>query len=388
MNRLNMIKRSMRGLLDMKRSYATVLTLGLVSTLFLAPMASQAQDDYLALYNRYLFHHIGLNARSAAMGGAYTALKGGDMALSGNPASLGFQTERYIGAEGGFEDVTSDSSLDLGGPTASELNETEIWGAGLGLVYPFEWGALALNYHYRDDDLETDEYFLLGTRFEQEGSLERHDISLGYGYAINECFTIGYRYSYIDWDRDTSLIDVGAFVPTTIATINDEFQGHRNQFGMQYEYGENWRFGFDGMYGLGEREIDSLGEADADSWHVRGGVAYDFAEYVPLIVTLDLNFENRELDGAGQDIEDDLLGVHIGAEYEVYENLFVRAGYQVEDIDYQDEINAIDEDVEVSGFSGGLGYEWDQFTFDYGVMFIDTGADGDLMHVFGVGYRF
>ncbi|MDP8245209.1 MAG: hypothetical protein P9L94_14080 [Candidatus Hinthialibacter antarcticus] len=372
----------------MKRSCATLLALGLVSTLFLAPITAQAQDDYLALYNRYLFHHIGLNARSAAMGGAYTALKGGDMGLSGNPASLGFQTERYVAIEGGFEDVTSDSSMAIGGMSDVAFNETEIWNVGAGLIYPFEWGALALNYNFRDDDFETDDYFLLGTRYQQEGDLERHSVSLGGGYAINECFTIGYRYSYLDWDRDTSLIDVGAFVPATVATINEEFQGHRNQFGMQYEYGENWRFGFDGMYGIGDRDIDGLGEADADSWHVRGGVAYDFAEYAPVIVTVDLNFENRELDGAGQDLEDDLFGVHFGAEYEVYENLFLRAGYQWEDIDYQDAVNAIDEEVDLSGFSGGLGYEWNQVSLDYGVMYIDTGGEGDLMHVFGVGYRF
>ncbi|MBZ0257854.1 outer membrane beta-barrel protein [bacterium] len=372
----------------MKRSCAVLLALGLISTLALAPMTAQAQDDYLALYNRYLFHHVGLSARSAAMGGAYTALKGGDMGFTGNPASLGFQTERYVSLEGGFEDVTSDSSLDIGGLSDVAFNDTEIWDVGAGLIYPFEWGALALNYNYREDDLETNDYYLLGTRYQQDGSLERHSVSLGGGYAINECFTIGYRYSYIDWDRDTSLIDVGAFVPSTIATINEDFQGHRNQFGVQYEYGENWRFGFDGMYGLGDRDIKGMGSADADSWHVRGGLAYDFADYAPLVVTLDLNYENRELDGAGQDTQDDLLGVHFGAEYEVYENLFLRAGYQWEDIDYEDNANSLDEEIDISGFSGGLGYEWNQISLDYGIMYLDTGGEGDLMHVFGIGYRF
>lgn len=375
------------GSMNMIRCCALLLSACLIVT-FAAPMTAQAQDDYLALYNRYLYHHMPLSPRSAAMGGAYTALKGGEMGLLGNPASLGFQTEAFVGLDGGFEDVTSFSSIDIGGAADSTGNETEMWDVGAGLVYPFDWGALSIYYNFRDDESESDDYFLLGTRLNQEGDLERHLISLAGGYAINECWTIGYRYSYIDWDRDTSLVDVGAFVPATVAEVQDDFQGHRNQFGTQYEYGENWRFGFDGMYGVGDRDIDGVGEADADSWHVRGGVAYDFADYAPFLVTLDVNFENRELDGAGQDQDDDLLGVHFGAEYEVVDNLFIRAGYQYEDYDFEDDVAAINEEMELSGFTGGLGYEWNQISLDYGLMYIDTGGDGDLMHVFGVGYKF
>ncbi|MBI1390183.1 MAG: hypothetical protein GC154_17220 [bacterium] len=371
----------------MIRGCVKLLALGLISTVCLGTSPAQAQNDYEALYNRYLYHYVGVPARSAAMGGAYTALKGGDMALYGNPASLGFQKDTYLSVKGGLRDVSSDSSLDIGGFSDVSTINNDLWDAGLGLVYPFEWGALSVSYDYSKDEADSDSFNILGSRFKTSSELERHTISLGGGYSINECWAIGYRYSFITWDRDSVLRDVGAFVPTTVASWSDDFDGHRNHFGTQYEYGA-YRFGLDGMFGLGDSSNDAAGDSDRDEWGVRGGAAYDFSEQFPMLVTLDLSFDNRDQDGGGFNNSEDLFGVHVGAEYEAVENLFVRAGYMYEDYSYDDDANAFKADAGISGYTAGLGYSWNQFTLDYGFMFMDVGGDGDLVHVFNIGYHF
>ncbi len=220
----------------------------------------------------------------------------------------------------------------------------------------------------------------------KEEDMQRHHVSLGAGYRINDQWAVGYRYSYIDYELDT-LYNVVRPAPYVFQSVSEDFQGHRNQVGVQYKLNRNLVFGLDGYYGLGDRNSEKRGDADADSWAIRGGVAWRFLEDIPLLVALDLNYENRELDGGFNDNEEDYFGLHLGAEYEVYENLFLRAGYKFEDIEFDSPVTNINEEPSISGYSAGLGYKYDRFKIDYAFVFTDT-ASSDMAHYVGFGVEF
>ncbi len=381
----------------MIRHRLTVLALGVLASVFLLPPVAGAQDDYYALYNRYQFHHIGVSARSVGMGGVYSALTGGDMGLVGNPASLGFQEERYVRFQADIGDLSSDISAEdpFTNALLAKQADADLLTLGGGIAYPFEWGGLSLYYDYRDDDIDYNSFRMSSGTLSQDGELERHSISFAGGYRAREDIAVGYRYSYIDWDSDTKG-NLDGLIPIAFST-DEEFEGHRNHFGVQYQANEAVMFGLDGIYGFGDRDITSIvtlgGPAitdtggDADSWAVRGGVAWQ-ADQLPLLLALDLNFENRDLSGSVEDADEDLWGVHLGAEYEVYENLFLRAGYSYEDFDFEDRPNAIEESPTVGSYTAGLGYRYEQFSIDYGFVWSDTGSSGDFTHVVGIGFRF
>jgi len=143
----------------------------------------------------------------------------------------------------------------------------------------------------------------------------------------------------------------------------------------------------DGYYGLGDRDSDLMGNADADSWSIRGGVAWRFLEDIPLLAAMDLNYENRDLDGGLNDNEEDFFSLHLGLEYEAYENLFIRAGYRYEDIEFDSPSTNIFEERSISGYSAGLGYKYGQFKIDYAFVFTDT-ASSDMGHYVGLGIEF
>lgn len=340
----------------------------------------------MSLYNRYLYHKLTPSARSAAMGGVYSALQGPQMSFSGNPASLGFLEQAYVNIEGHVEDIVGSNTLAEGGTRLDAKQDADIWGIGVGVAYPFEWGAIAANYAYRDDENDTDEFRGQLTRYRITEEVERHMGSIAGGYLVNELVAVGYRYSYIDWDLDRRFIDTGAFVPATFALAEEDFQGHRNHAGVQYMFNECLVLGLDGMYGVGRRKIEGR-KADADSWFVRGGMAYTWVDVLPLTVALDLKFEKFDLKGAGHRVQQDIFGVHLGAEYEVIDHIFLRAGYNLEDFDYEDRNNPIHVKQTLNGVTGGVGFEWNNINLDYSVMWHDTGASGDLLHFFGLGDR-
>lgn len=376
---------SVRGFTNMKRKWIPVLVLSLLGAVILPTVASAQNNDFSAHYNRYLFYNLGLSARSAGMGGAYSALRGGELGLIGNPASLGFIEKRVLMLQGDLDEITGTSAQNFTGTPTMGHADTELWSVGGGFAYPFAWGGLGLTYNYRDDDSEAGPYSGFPT-FGSEGNLDRHAVSFTAAYRYMEGLSFGYRYSYIDWQSDSELIEI-APNPGVWFGVSEDFSGHRNQVGLQYTLRENLIFGLDGYYGIGDWEVGGAGEGDADSWAVRGGVAWNPMVDLPLLLAMDIKFENRELDFSTSNTEEDLFGVHLGAEYEIYDNLYLRGGYQFEDFDYEEDAG-FGADPSVSGFTGGLGYVYEEITLDYGFIYSDTGGEGDFMHVFGLSYEF
>lgn len=376
--------------MNMTRYFKHLLALGItVTAAMTVPSHVNAQDDFRALYERFLFHEVGVNARSAAMGGAYSALQGGDMGLSGNPASLGFLEDPYFSVDFSQQTVSEDGLVSGGfndpGTSRSEY-ESDMYTFGGGVAYPFEWGGLALNYNYRDDEVDSaDALFASGNAHQQPSELTRHSISLGGGYRLQDVWAVGYRYSYIDIERD---IDFNLSRPQpgfTEFTSSRDVEGHNSHIGLQYMANDNVVFGMDGTFGFGDRNIGNT-DFDNDSWSIRGGIAGSPMADYPLLLALDVSYTSLEVDLAGgNDIEDDIIGVHLGGEYEAMDNLFLRAGYRFEDYDF--EAAAVSDDPSVHSLTAGFGYIYNQFTLDYGFQWSDTN-DGDISNFVSLGIRF
>lgn len=381
------------GFINMNRYYTRFLATGALIASLVMPSVVQAQDDFYAHYNSFLYHKISLSARSMGMGGAYTGLRDTATALRGNPAGLGWVENYYVTLDGSYQETSSAVSFDdpvLPGNSGSTTADAEMWSPGVGFAMPFDWGGVGITYNYRDDDIESGNAQLSTQSAGIDGSLERHDVSLAGAYKASEQLSLGFRYKYSDWDGEFNTNITGPLPPFTLVQDNQDFEGHQTHFGLQY-YVPNYEvtFGLDGYYGFGERDSSlANGDADADSWAIRGGFGWHVHPEYPVLVALDLNFENRDLDGSGLDTEEDLFGVHLGAEYEVYESVFLRAGYQVEDIDFDDNSALIFESPTYSGYTAGLGYTYQEMlNFDYAFLYSDTG-DGDIAHFFSVGYEF
>ena len=369
----------------MMRHRLILLALGLFVAVSMLPSIAEAQsNDFHALYNRVKFHQLSLSARSVGMGGAYSALSGGEMGLTGNPAALGFLEVPFVMLEGDIEDIASD--LTFLNPNAPVEGEAQLWSIGVGGAYPLEWGTVGLQYAYRNDELESEAAPSALGLIEQDGDLDRNILSVAFAHACYEDLAFGTKLTYIDWDSTTD-INVTRPAPFQLVSLDEDFSGFRGQFGLQYLAHPQLTLGLDGYFGLGERDSNALGDADADSMSIRGGLAWQAVEDIPLLIALDISYDNFDLDGGGNDTDEDLIGIHLGAEYEVYENLFLRAGYQFEDYDYDDSSAGVSQSFTVGGYSVGLGYHYEQFTFDYAFMYVDTGS-ADLVHYFGVGYEF
>jgi long-subunit fatty acid transport protein len=374
--------------MNMIRIRLAKIAFSVCAAALMVPSFASAQNDFYALYNRHLSHSTMLSPRSAAMGGVYSALKGGDMGLLGNPASVGMTEERYATILGNFMEVSSDiSMMDPGlGTNLTSKTEADLWGVGVGFTMPYEWGGLGLMYDYRSDDYDSDAFNASIGRLVQSSDLERHSVGVTGAYRFQDNMAVGYRYSFIDWDNDLDLTMVSPGPVANLATIKEDFTGHKNHVGYQVQANELVTLGLDGYYGFGDQD-SSLGDADSDSYAIRAGAAWMYGSDMPLLVALDVKYESRDLDGIGLNVDDDLWGIHVGVEYEVQDDIFLRCGYQLEDFDYQDSLNAINESPTISTWSLGFGYTTEQFTLDYGFMYVDTG-DADMVHVIGLGMKF
>ncbi|MBN2329917.1 MAG: hypothetical protein JXR73_22445 [Candidatus Omnitrophica bacterium] len=376
----------------MSRHHLLLLALGMISALALGPTPADAQDDFWALYNRFRYHDIGYSARSAAMGGAYSALQDNENSLLGNPAALGFIETPFVTGHFDYQEVSSALSLDVLGSEG----DAEIWTGQIGGAYPLEWGAIGLQYGYRTDEMDSSTSFTsypgLGAQrgtAQSDGDLDRHYVGLGVGYRIMEELSLGYRFGYLDYDADFGY-DVNVVHPAPFSFgvgYSQDFSGHRHQFGLQYLATAGLVLGMDGYFGFSDIDSSELGDADGDSYAIRGGFAWNIMEDIPLLLALDVNYEFRELTGGPNDSEDELIGAHLGAEYEVYEDLFLRAGYQFEDINFDEFAAPIHETIQMGGYTAGFGYKYDQFNFDYAFRYLDTGG-GDMAHYFTIGYEF
>jgi opacity protein-like surface antigen len=398
----------------MKKKQLSISVLGVCFLMLLTSVPTYAQgNDFFAHYNQYLFHDTGISPRSMGMGGAYSALRGLEMGNLGNPAALGWQESYFIHLNGSYAEVTSDVTLqdpDLAGIFIDHDAEADIYSGLIGGAIPFEWGGIGLMYRYRDDEINNTGDYLFATESHQyESELERHQGSIGGAYKVMDQLSIGYRYSYIDYDNDVKIDRTRpANLRTELVGVEEEFEGHNNQFGLQYILNDQWSFGLDGSYGFGDLDLGGRflnqrlrGEADAESWSIRAGASWYLMPDIPLLLALDLNYEERSLDDDGFDRDEELFGIHLGAEYEIIDHFFLRAGYQFEDIELEDRSPytsfdiygnglppiIIDESVSFGSYSAGLGYNIGQLNIDYAFIWADTASD-DHLHYFGLGFSF
>ncbi|MGI6458132.1 MAG: outer membrane beta-barrel protein [bacterium] len=375
---------------------------------------TEAQDDFFALYHRYLYHETMRSPRAMGMGGAYSALRGHDMGLFGNPATLGWQESYYLHLGGSYEEVSGEIMLqDLAVEGLGSISDakSEINSGLIGLVVPSEWGGIGLLYHYRNDDADSSTNVVGGGKMiGYKSEAETNQGSVGSGFQMTDQLTLGYRYIYYDRDIYTwSGVIRPVVLATDYYTLHENFEGHNNHFGLQFMVNDQWSVGLEVTYGFGDQNYqfapghgtDLVGDSDPETWSVRSGAAWHLLPNLPLLLAADLRYEEYTLDDGIYNRDEELFGVHVGVEYEVIEHLFIRLGYKYEDIDFSDNFPLniplptgtppmqyiIDENVSYSSYTAGLGYSIGQFNIDYALQVSDTGGK-DWYHYIGFGFSF
>ena len=292
-----------------------------------------------------------------------------------------------------FTEVSGDTALSdplfpAPGRNLGSKSSADLWDAGAGIKWPFEWGSLGLTYDYRSSDVDTNTIPGTDGFLSQNGDLERHSVGLTGAYKVNDQVAIGYRYTYIDL-TDTLNFKLNSYSTPLAFNMNEDFTGHKNQAGVQYLLNDLIAFGLDGYYGIGDLSSNFAGDGDSDSYSVRAGTAFSINKDIPLLFALDVNYESIDTKYSSSKNDDDIWGIHLGAEYEVYKDLFLRAGYQYEDYRYKETAFSASTKISpnISTYSVGLGYNYEKISLDYGFMYSDTG-DGDMMHVVSLGFNF
>ncbi len=251
---------------------------------------------------RAAFEPLEVDPRARAMGGAYTAMGGGHLALFHNPAGLETTTELNLGVS--YVQPYSTSFLKM---TA----------AGVAGRLPGKWGSLGVGFRhlgtdYQDVSLETENTFSLGHAFQLYEDISS---TLAIGYNVN-VFSLEYGPSVTGLDPGSATsfgVDFGARVTMR----------NRTAVGFMVQNINNPT--------IGDVDVEELPR------RVTGGVAY--FPYAGVVTTLDM---------------DAMLG----------EKTRFRGGSQFDLTDYGRLRFGIATDPNI--FSAGIGVHYKGVSFDYG----------------------
>jgi len=249
------------------------------------------------------FLKIPIGARASAMGGAYTTLCQGAIALYWNPAGLasGEEKELFAMYNRWFQDISQ---------------------GYFGVVLPKKTKAFgfAINYVDLGQMERTTWENPMGTG-EKFSATDVH-LSLGYGWKINPSLQVG--------------VGTG-FLKDTIA--EDEKRTFLFNFGMQNKIDKNLSWGI-ALQNLG----GNLG-GDPLPLMIRGGFAWT---YLPLITAVEVEISN-----------DSDARIRAGFEWQLTSEFALRAGYQGLRAGYQGNQD------EGSGITLGFGLKTQKFIIDY-----------------------
>jgi hypothetical protein len=274
------------------------------------------------------FLKIGIGARSAGMGGAYTAVADGATASFWNPANLS-RSERgevSLGHQAWLQDI----ALEYG---AVSFNLNEDWDANAAIIY-MGYGDIP---GYDNDGLST-------------GSLSAYDmmISASGAYRISDQFSAGLTFKVINQKLD----QVSA---STVA----------GDLGVQFTEGI-WRAGLVFANIGGQMTYESVSESLPSEFRL-GLAARPFAT-TDLILATDFAKQFK----GGYKLAN---GFQVGFENQYY----LRGGWEYKQ-------NGIDADWQ-STYSTGAGILYNQYSLDYSYTIGNHLTEEDL-HRFSFGYSF
>jgi long-subunit fatty acid transport protein len=379
--------------------------------------AAVAEDtaDWIVSSHLDRYFQIPQTARVVGMGGSSWVTSSDISSIAGNPAGLGFVTRPelgltyshgwYTGDEQvpsflvnkapGFDDVGAKAKKNAGGlqlicPCCrSCCSSCGVGGGcnvcgGSGSCWSGGRGVLGFDGWYDD------------TGFSDFGGTDgnRYRLTAAYGYALNDCFSLGYSLSYFNDDISSNHWDY---------TLDD---GLRHSAGAQLRLGDCGVLGLNSYFAYGNPEVSSPGlgtdEGDLDSWGIELGYACQVLPQTLFATSID--YTEDQFDGVFYAMDQEELrnideeisgwGFHLGVEQNYNDMFLPRLGYRYQDWDYSNETQGEffhgSEDYVSSyhAISTGIGWIYNEnLTLDYGVEYRFLG-DGDVNNTITAKFHF
>lgn len=389
----------------MKKGHERAFVLGFIGLICLVTLGSGGVawgDDYeewLVESRVDRYYDLPQTAREVGMAGAVGVTAADISSVYNNPAGLGFVKGPEVGLNYSHDELSGEDVdfIDLpgpntfpekaiGGPFRRKVNGRKDQG-GLQLVLPcYSKGVFGFGGWYDDTDIGNN----------RDGEAERWRVNGGYGYAINDCMSIGYSLTYFNDE------------------VDDDFSDYELDNGFRHTFGLQMRpcaspacvFGLSGYFAHGKPEVDTatIGseEGDLDSWGLELGYSWQVLERTLLAASVDYN--NHTFDGPTYDpIQDEFFnnnedidgwGFRVGVEQNYFNCLLARLGYRYQTWDYENRIrgtffrNDQDFDTEYHAISTGIGWVYNpNLTLDYGLEYRFIG-DGDLTNTVSARFHF
>lgn len=354
------------------------------------PAAADEVEEWLAQSRLDLYYSLPVTARELGMGRAVGVTSHDIANVFSNPAGLGFARQSEVGITYFHDELTGEEVA----PIFDKVLPTEIRpvdgdkdGGDLRLVLPcYSRGVFGFGVSYNTNDY--------GNTLNSE--LDRYILNAGYGYAVNDCFSIGYHLSYFNDEVEEDFSDY---------EMDD---GFRHTFGLQLRpcASDAMVFGLQGYFAHGnpETEIDGFGdyESDRKAWGLEFGYGWQVLECTLLAASID--YQDNDLDGyvydaaqeEPQSIQEEIKGwgVHVGVEQNWRNCLLGRVGYRFQQLDYeadrQGEFFRGSDDFAADYHAVTTGMGWNIrpcLTLDWGMEYRFIG-DGDINNTVTARFHF
>lgn len=375
--------RNQKRIILMGGALVVALTVG--SLLGQPVFAGDEEEEFFIQRAQNRYFDLPQSARHIGMGGSSAPTTRDVSALFTNPAGLGWLYQVELSLNYRYEQISGDEfPLPPGSPDFDSVDEDIHNGYFIGAV-PLEagyYGVLGLGLSLYDSDVDDS----------IDTDTDGFRLHLGYGYMVDDMWSIGYALTYLNDNEDSDWVDY------------EMDNAWRNEVGIQVRPDDLWTIGLTGFYAFGDAKSDIRlagdQDGDRDSWGLSAGVSWQAWEKTLLAAAIDYTDYNLDADvtntalGLDENVDEDgeSWGIHLGVEHAFCDWFTGRLGYRFRsnEFDFEDAGAAtkLSGDADFSAASAGFQLMANEVSsIDYGVEYRWVG-DGDFTHSIGVSFRF
>lgn len=352
----------------------------------LLPAHADSTSDFYIQQATDRYFTLPLDSRTLAMGGASALTCQGAGCVFLNPSVLGFSSRPQLAASAGVSTITGDEFLSSDEITLEEWNgfisgSFPLGDQAAGSSYPrADYGAISLAFSRysgdTDDSLNT--------------TPDGHRRSIGYGYAFDDRFAVGYAFHFLDDQLRTDLSD---------AHSHGRFF---HDFAAQLRLSDGYTLGASFKLGIGQTDTEDFILKSNGVSHLRqytGELALS-KDWGTFTTAVGFGYTHQSSEADLLEFSDPVVidgnehgndyNLRIGAEVGLSEALVLRGGFRYRSTDYDFErpkFKEISGRLSAAAYSLGLGYSFSAFEqpfiLDYGVEYSTVGYES-WEHLLGI----
>jgi opacity protein-like surface antigen len=358
-------------------------TLIILGILFCSSLTyADKQNDFFITQATERYFRMPYDAKALSTGGASSQVCEGAACIFMNPAGLGFMNS--YGLSGTLGNSSKDGVEFFNEDQFSQIERSGFLAGAIPLGENSKYGVLSLGYSrfygQTNDEISTD----------VDGFTE----TFGYSLALNENLSLGYSVTFFDDQLRTELSDLHS---------HSRFL---HLFSVQAKLGDGIKLGGTFRLGIGQSDtedfvLESNGLSNLRQYSGDIALSKDF-DCITGIISFsysflssrsnDLPFSEPVVFGGDEKGEDYNLG--IGIEYNITDQIPLRAGYRYRHADYsfyRPGLETLGGTVNANGWSTGVGYVFNQGEYpvklDYGFDYSSAGY-GAVQHLVSLSVLF